>query len=81
MKIFSKRGGLLQLLLILAVTIAQAQNMKVVGFAELVNDLTANRHGTSMTDENGETAALIKIVTPETGFSFDGGSLGIVAVE
>ena len=80
MKIFSKRGVLLQLLLILAVTIAQAQNMKVVGFAELVNDLTANRHGTSMTDENGETAALIKIVTPETGFSFDGGSLGIVGV-
>lgn len=80
MKIFSKRGGLLQLLLILAVTIAQAQNMKVVGFAELVNDLTANRHGTSMTDENGETAALIKIVTSETGFSFDGGSLGIVGV-
>lgn len=59
----------------------QAQNMKVVQFNELVNDLTANRHGTSKTDENGETAALIKIVTPESGFSFDGGSLGVVAVE
>lgn len=58
-----------------------AQNMHVVQFRELTNDLTANRHGTSKTDENGETAALIKIVTPETGFSFDGGSLGIVAVE
>lgn len=58
-----------------------AQNMKVIQFKELSNDLTANLHGTSKTDENGETAALIKIVTPETGFSFDGGSLGIVATE
>ena len=64
----------------LFVVVCHAQNMKVVGFNELVNDLTANRHGTSMTDDNGETAALIKIVTPETGFSFDGGSLGIVSV-
>lgn len=58
-----------------------AQNMKVLQFRELTNDLTANLHGTSKTDENGEVAALIKIVTPETGFTFDGGSLGIVAVE
>ena len=62
-------------------TLTEAQNMKVVQFSELTNDLTANRYGTSKTDENGETAALIKIVTPETGFTFDGGSLGIVAVE
>jgi len=61
--------------------ISRSQNMKVVHFGELTNDLTANRYGTSKTDENGETAALIKIVTPETGFSFDGGSLGIVAVD
>ena len=55
--------------------------MKVTEFRLLENDLTANRYGTSKQDENGETAALIKIVTPETGFTFDGGSLGIVAVE
>ena len=60
---------------------ALAQSMKVVQFRELTNDLTANLYGTSKTDENGEVAALIKIVTPETGFSFDGGSLGIVSVE
>ena len=59
---------------------ALAQNMKVVDFRELTNDLTANLHGTQETDENGEVAALIKIVTPETGFTFDGGSLGIVKV-
>jgi len=69
------------LLLLLVCSPSMAQNMKVVQFSELTNDLTANRYGTSKTDENGETAALIKIVTPETGFSFDGGSLGIVSVE
>ena len=30
------------------------------------------------TDQNGETAALIKVVTTQTGFTFDGGALGIV---
>ena len=57
------------------------QGMQVESFRLLENDLTANRYGTSKPDDNGETAALIKIVTPETGFSFDGGALGIVAVE
>jgi len=71
----------LLILLLACCSYAGAQNMKVVQFNELTNDLTANRFGTSKTDENGETAALIKIVTPETGFTFDGGSLGIVAVE
>lgn len=59
----------------------EAQNMKVLDFKLLENDLTANRYGTRKVDQNGETAALIKIVTPEKGFSFDGGSLGIVATE
>ena len=71
----------LLLCFLMSFTLTEAQNMKVVQFSELTNDLTANRYGTSKTDENGETAALIKIVTPETGFTFDGGSLGIVAVE
>ena len=58
-----------------------AQSMKVIDFKLLENDLTANRYGTKKTDQNGETAALIKIVTPEKGFNFDGGSLGVVATE
>lgn len=58
-----------------------AQGLKVVDFKLLETDLTANTHGTSKEDQNGETAALIKIVTPERGFTFDGGSLGIVATE
>lgn len=60
---------------------ATAQSMKVVEFKLLETDLTANTRGTSKLDQNGETAALIKIQTPERGFTFDGGSLGIVAIE
>ena len=58
-----------------------AQSMKVVDFKLLENDLTANTRGTEKMDQNGERAALIKIQTPERGFTFDGGSLGIVATE
>ena len=66
------------MLCLLTCTAAWSQNMRVVSFRLLENDMTANRHGTSVQDENGETAALIKMVTTETGFVFDGGSLGIV---
>ena len=77
----NKKALLLFIFTLLAGLSASAQNMKVIEFRELENDLTANRYGTSKPDENGETAALIKVVTPETGFTFDGGSMGIVAVE
>ena len=60
---------------------AMAQGMKVVEFKLLENDLTANTRGTEKMDQNGERAALIKIQTPERGFTFDGGTLGIVATE
>ena len=68
-------------LCVISCTTLCAQNMKVLQFRELTNDLTANLYGTSKTDDNGEVAALIKIVTTEKGFTFDGGSLGIVATE
>ena len=78
-----KRYALLTcLLFVMFPCIVNAQdNMKVASFQKLESDLTANTYGTSRTDQNGETAALIKIVTPERGFTFDGGSLGIVATE
>ena len=60
---------------------AMAQNMKVLDFKLLENDLTAIIKGTTKVDMNGETAALIKIQTPERGFSFDGGMQGVVATE
>ncbi len=58
-----------------------AQNIKVVKFGMLETDMTANMHGTSKLDQNGEKAALIKIQAPEQGFTFNGGTLGIVARE
>ena len=72
---------LLLLFCIVTVSAINAQNLAVKGFRLLENDLTANTHGTSKSDQNGETAALIKIVTPESGFNFDGGSLGIVETQ
>ena len=57
---------------------ASAQNISVSSFKWLENDLTANTHGTMVKDFNGEVAALIKVVTPEKGFAFDGGMVGIV---
>lgn len=54
--------------------------MSVENFRLIENDLTAITNGTQETDQNGEVAALIKIVTPERGFTFDGGMLGIVRI-
>lgn len=55
-----------------------AQNISVASFTLLENDLTANTTGTMERDQNGEIAALIKVVTTEQGFVFDGGMTGIV---
>ena len=60
---------------------ASAQNISVASFKLLPNDLTANTHGTMERDQNGEVAALIKVVTSEQGFTFDGGMVGITKVK
>ncbi|MBN1340086.1 MAG: PEGA domain-containing protein, partial [Bacteroidales bacterium] len=54
--------------------------ISIESFRLLENDLDARVHSPKR-DLNGELAALIKIVTPETGFDFDGGSLSIVSSE
>lgn len=59
----------------------KAQSLKVEDFKLLETDLTANLHGTTVLDQNGEKCALIKIVTTEQGFTFDVGSLGISKTE
>ena len=64
--------------MLIAVFISEAQNISVSSFRLLETDLTANTHGTIEHDQNGEVAALIKVVTTQTGFVFDGGALGIV---
>lgn len=55
-----------------------SQSISVSSFNLLDKDLTANTAGTMEMDQNGETAALIKVVTTQTGFTFDGGALGVV---
>ena len=58
-----------------------AQELSVKSFRLLENDLTANTHATMVKDRNGEVAALIKVVTTEQGFMFDGGMTGIVLIK
>lgn len=55
------------------------QTLSVESFKLLDNDLTANTRGTMKYDQNGDVAALIKVVTTENDFNFDVGSMGIVA--
>ena len=73
-----------KLLLIAMIVVSQsilADGISVMSFKLLETDLTANTRGTEKRDQNGDKAALIKIVTPERGFRYDGGSLGIVGTE
>jgi hypothetical protein len=73
-----------KLLLLALIAVSQsvwADGISVLGFRLLETDLTANTRGTEKRDQNGDKAALIKIVTPEMGFLFNGGSLGIVGTE
>ena len=65
-------------LLVFCATTTFAQDISVSSFKLLENDLTANTTGTMERDQNGEVAALIKVVTTEQGFVFDGGMSGIV---
>lgn len=57
-----------------------AQEIGVSSFRILENDLTANTHGSMERDQNGDVCALIKVVTTEKGFGFDGGMVGIMKV-
>ncbi len=53
------------------------QQFSVESFRRLDNDMDA-RLTHARKDQNGDVCAIIKIVTTETGFTFEGGSLGIV---
>ena len=64
--------------LIASLCYCSAQNIAVSSFKLLETDMDANLQGTRVLDQNGETAALIKIVTTERGFGFSCGALGIV---
>lgn len=57
---------------------AMAQSISVKSFKALPMDLTASSLEGKRIDQNGDVAALIKVVTNATGFVFEGGTLGIV---
>jgi hypothetical protein len=57
---------------------ARAQTIGVKSFRALPTDMTASSRDGKRIDQNGEVAALIKVVTSERGFIFEGGALGIV---
>lgn len=73
-----RRQCLLCLLALCGQAWLSAQNISVKSFRLLDTDLTANFLETQEIDQNGEVAALIKVITTETGFMFDVGALGIV---
>ena len=54
-------------ILITSILPVMADDISVISFKRLDTDLTANTRGTQKLDQNGEKAALIKIVTPERG--------------
>ena len=68
-------------MLVFLCPVVRAQTLSVESFRLLENDLTANTYGSMMRDQNGEVAALIRVVTPEKGFVFDGGMMGIVGTK
>lgn len=71
----------LYILLSLLSLVSRAQSLSVESFKLLETDLTANTTGTMMRDQNGNVAALIRVVTTEKGFVFDGGMMGIVGTK
>ena len=57
---------------------AQAQRLSVASFKLLERDMTA-RITDPKIDQNGDKCAIVKVVTAQTGFVFEGGMLGIIA--
>ncbi len=72
-----KKYTLLALFLFVSLA-AMAQSISVKSFKPLPMDMTASSLEGKRIDQNGDVAALIKVVTNETGFLFEGGTLGIV---
>ncbi len=64
----------------LAAVAAVAQTMSVAGFEERRMDMDA-RVTHPVTDPNGQTCALIKVETTQTGFGFDTGVIQVVKTE
>ena len=62
------------ILLSVSITALSQGDFKVIDFNLLPTDYSAASHNKPPKDNNGESAALIKIVTTEKGFTFELGS-------
>ena len=81
-KIFPmKKKHLFILLLALFAAFSAKAQIAVASFNLLEMDMTANLQGTMRTDQNGYTCALLKVVTTQTGFTFDVGIMGVTDTE
>ena len=71
---------LIELIMLLLPIITIGQNISVQSFKHLPNDMDA-RVNHPKTDQNGDKCAIIKVVTTEQGFTWEGDMFGIVATE
>ena len=78
--ILQMKKYILLLLLNLFASTALFAQISVKSFEVLETDLEATTFSPKK-DINGKNCAIIKVFTTQTGFSFDNGALGIVAVE
>jgi len=69
------------LLMFFVPMILSAQSLAVSQFYLDEKDLTANNEATKVIDDNNEVCALIRIETTQKGFTFDGGTIGIVKAD
>jgi len=74
------RFYILLLLLFFSVFTVDGQNISVKSFKVLPGDMDA-RVNYPVKDQNGEKCALIKVVTDQEGFVWEGGMLGVTKVE
>lgn len=63
---------------LISVISATAQSIIVKSFNALPTDVTTLSKEGKRIDQNGDVAALIKVMTNEKGFVFEGGAMGIV---
>lgn len=75
------RRLLLFSLLLISSLYASAQSLSVAQFNELPNDLDARANFAKTDPQTGKKYAIIKVITTQTGFNFDIGSLAIGATE
>lgn len=75
-----QKKALLTSLLLFIASLIFSQNIDVKSFKVLPNDQTARVHH-PVIDQNAEKCALIKVVTSQKGFVWEGGTLGITKVE